>query len=79
MLSGAPTAVSVVPGAPGFRDGRIYRLGGPDFVRARTEAKGRRGRAVLWLPSNEYWSIQPQDIVTSLRRSFRAIGLELVV
>gem|GEM_PF-1396546 len=77
--AGAPNDQFLVPGARGFRDARIYRLDGPDFARARAEAGRARGRAVLWLPSYEYVYIQPQDLVASLRRSLRGIGLELVV
>jgi peptide/nickel transport system substrate-binding protein len=77
--AGAPNDQFLVPGAPGFRDVRIYRRDGPDFPRARAEATARRGRAVLWLNPYPWAYIQPQDFVTSLRRSLRAIGLELVV
>jgi ABC-type transport system substrate-binding protein/DNA-binding SARP family transcriptional activator len=77
--AGAPNDQFLLPGAPGFRDARIYRLGGPDLARARTETKAPRGRAVLWLPSNPWAYDQPQDVVTSLRRSLRGIGLQLVV
>ena len=77
--AGPPNDQFLVPGAPGFRDARIYRLDGPDFARARTEARAPRGRAVLWLTSYPWAYDQPQDIVTSLRRSLRGIGLELVV
>ncbi len=76
--AGAANDQFLVPGAPGFSDARIYRLGGPDLARARTEAKAR-GRAVLWLTSYPWAYDQPQDFVTSLRRSLQGIGLELVV
>jgi DNA-binding SARP family transcriptional activator/ABC-type oligopeptide transport system substrate-binding subunit len=77
--AGAPNDQFLVPGALGFRNARIYRLHRPDVVRARAEAGRARGRAVLWLNSYEWAYEQPQDLVTSLRRSLRSIGLELVV
>jgi ABC-type oligopeptide transport system substrate-binding subunit len=77
--AGAPNDQFLVPGAPGFRDAQIYRLGGPDFAHARAEAKAARGRVVLWVPASPWAYVQPQDMVTSLRRSLRSIGLELVV
>jgi ABC-type oligopeptide transport system substrate-binding subunit/DNA-binding SARP family transcriptional activator len=77
--AGAPNDQFLVPGAPGFRDARIYRLDRPDVVRARAEAGHARGRAILWLNAYEWAYDQPQDLVTSLRRSLRGIGLELVV
>jgi DNA-binding SARP family transcriptional activator/ABC-type transport system substrate-binding protein len=70
----------LVPGAPGFRDAAVARLGAPDIARARREAgRGPHGRAVLWVPSFGYAFDEPQLIVDSLRRSLRAIGIELVV
>jgi ABC-type transport system substrate-binding protein len=77
--AGAANDQFLVPGAPGFRDAMINRLDAPDLARARAEAGGTRGRAVLWLPSFELAFDEPQDLVTSLRRSLRGIGLELVV
>jgi peptide/nickel transport system substrate-binding protein len=77
--AGAPNDQFLVPGAPGFRDARIYRLDAPEFARARTDATAPRGRAVLWLNTYPWAYIQRQDFVTSLRRSLRGIGLELVV
>ena len=76
---GTPSDQYLVRGHPGFRDARIHRLGGPDLERARAEASGAGGRVVLWLPSFELVYDEPQDLVTSLRASMRAIGLELVV
>jgi DNA-binding SARP family transcriptional activator/ABC-type transport system substrate-binding protein len=77
--AGAPNDQYLVPGRPGFRDAKVNRPSGPDFRRARALANGASGRVVLWLPSFELAFDQPQDLVASLRRSMRAIGLELVV
>jgi ABC-type oligopeptide transport system substrate-binding subunit len=69
----------LVPDRQGYRDAPVNRLDGPDPARARALAKSASGRVVLWIPSFELAFDQPQDLVTSLRSSMRAIGLELVV
>ena len=43
-----PTDQILPPGIQGFRDARIYPLGGPDYARARALAGGSCGTVKLW-------------------------------
>ena len=67
----------LTPAMPGYRNVRIYPLGGPDLQRARALAKGhtRSGKAVL------YTTNFPADVAQSqiLRQNLKKIGIRLVV
>jgi ABC-type transport system substrate-binding protein len=67
----------LLPGRPGYRDERIYRLGGPDLRRARLLANGhtRGGKAVLYTLDNAVDLAQ----ATILQRNLKEIGIQLEV
>src|SRR5262249_45151888 len=65
------------PGIAGFRDARIYPLGGPDLVRARALARGhtRSGKVVLYtidLPNHLAFA-------QSIKRNLGLIGLAVTI
>ncbi len=74
---GQPSDQYLPAGLPGFRDARIYPLGGPDLQKARALARGhtRSGRAVLWT-----FDFPPAlAAAQTLKRNLRAIGLDVEV
>jgi ABC-type transport system substrate-binding protein len=76
-VRGDPTDQYVPPNMPGFKDARIYPLGGPDLRKARALARGhtRGGKAVLWtfdFPA----ALAAAQIV---KQNLKQIGLEVTV
>jgi peptide/nickel transport system substrate-binding protein len=69
-LAGLTTDQYLPASIPGFRDERIYPLGGPDLARARALAKGhtRSGKAVLYVPASPLGLAQGQILQQNLRR-----------
>jgi peptide/nickel transport system substrate-binding protein len=74
-LVGTLTDQYLPPGFPGFRDGRVYPLTGPNLQKARALARGRLrgGKAVLYVPDTG-----PQiSLAQSLKQSVEKIGLTI--
>lgn len=69
-FAGSLTDQYLVPAIPGFRDAKIYPLGGPNLRRARALAAGNRrnGRAVLYTCSSAVCVSQAQIIKENLSR-----------
>jgi peptide/nickel transport system substrate-binding protein len=76
-FAGRATDQYLIPGAPGFRDERIYPLTGPDLAKAKALAKGhlRSGRAVLYTPSPAL----PTAVAQIARENLKAIGLDVEI
>jgi YVTN family beta-propeller protein len=75
LPAGEPTDQYLPPGAPGFKDVRIYPLDGPDVATARRLAGGKRGRAVLYTCDTPPCPQQAQIV----RANLRAIGVDVDV
>ncbi len=73
--AGEPTDQYLPPGAPGFKDVRIYPLDGPDLASARRLAAGKRGRAVLYTCDTAPCPQQAQIV----RANLKAIGINVEV
>ena len=74
----APTDQHLPPAVPGYRNARIYPLGGPDLRRARALAAGhtRGGKAVLYTCTEPDYCVAPAQV---LQRNLKAIGLDVQV
>ena len=72
---GEPTDQYLPPGAPGFKDVRIYPLDGPDVPNAKRLAGSNRGRAVLYTCDTAPCPQQAQIVRTNLK----AIGIDVQV
>lgn len=74
-FAGTPTDQYLPPLLPGYRDERIYPLGGPDVAKASALARGRTrdGKAVLYVRDDPLGIAQAQI----LSQNLKAIGLEV--
>ena len=63
------------PGMPGYRNAHLYPTGRPDLARARTLARGRGGRAVLYVCKIPYCT----QWASIIRRNLAEIGIDVVV
>lgn len=72
---GRPTDQYIPPGIPGFHDGTIYPLGGPDVATARRLAGDQKRRAVLYTCDTPGCTRNAE----TLRSNLRAIGISLDV
>jgi len=75
VVYGEATDQYLPPGMPGYKDVRIYPLGGPDLGTARRLAAGRRGKAVLYTCNFARCLQQAQIIRTNLL----AIGIDVEI
>jgi ABC-type transport system substrate-binding protein len=77
LLASRPTDQYLPPSMPGFKDARIYPLGGADLRRARALARGhtRGGKAVLFTVDRPEMVAAAQ----SVRRDLAKIGLDVQV
>jgi ABC-type transport system substrate-binding protein len=74
----AATDQHLPPAVPGYRNARIYPLGGPDLRRARALAAGhtRGGKAVLYTCTEPDYCVAPAQV---LQHNLKAIGIDVQV
>lgn len=76
-LAGSVTDQYLPASIPGYRDERIYPLGGPNVARARALAKGntRGGKAILYAPALPLGAAQAQIV----RKDLKRIGITVAI
>jgi peptide/nickel transport system substrate-binding protein len=70
-----PTAQSIPPGMPGYRETSIYPLGAPNLARARRLAGTTHARAILYTCNTATCSAAAQTVHDNLK----AIGIDVTV